>query len=426
MLALIVVAGALAAQRWLRPAATDGRSQDEPPSIAVLPFTNMSGDPEQEYFADGISETLITILSKLPSLVVIARNSTFAYKGKSEDVRQIGKDLGVRYVLEGSFQKSRDAVRVSAQLIDAMNGKHLWAENYDRSLNDIFAIQDEITKQIVSQMDAKFIAGTDASANQTSTKSAKAYELFLKANQLYYQRTKESFAEARKTLEDSLAIDPRYAAAFDLLGEIHMDQAWERWGPSTEESFQLAKSNFESALEADPNFAQAVADLGWYYWFVEHDFERGKSLAAKSVALDPGSANSHDILGAILLWTGQPERALRELQLALKLNPTPYPVRLKDLGWAYFVNGRYEEALQFGQRAHAMAPQETATLRLLVLTHVELGQVDEAHRFVQLLMQEMPYFSLAWYERNILPIIQTEALRNRLLNGLRKAGVPEK
>ena len=262
------------------------------PSIAVLPFNNLSGDPCRNIFSDGITEEIITALSKVPKFFVIARNSTFTYKGKPVKVQQVSQELGVRYVLEGSVQKAGDKVRITAQLIDALTGNHLWAERYDRNLNDLFAVQDEITKKIITAMQVKLTEGEQVQAAARSTNNLEAYLKYLQARELLNRGNPESTALARQLAEEAIALDPKYASAYYVLAVTPSRTIGMETSKSPKDSLEKAIELLQKAITLDDTYAEAHSLLGWIFSMTgQHD----KALAEgeKAVALNPNSADSH-------------------------------------------------------------------------------------------------------------------------------------
>jgi TolB-like protein/class 3 adenylate cyclase len=288
-------------------------SLPEKPSIAVLPFDNLSGDPEQEYFSDGLTDEIIAVLSKVPKLFVIARNSTFTYKGKPVKVQQVSEELGVRYVLEGSVKKAGDRIRITAQLIDALSGHHLWAEQYDRNLDDIFAVQDEITKSIITAMQVKLTVGEQARSAARGTNNLEAYLKYLQANEYIQQGNIESYALAKQLAEQAISLDPEYAAAYGVLSQLHIVDFWFDTSKSQEQSLAEAVKLLQTAIELDDSYAEAHSLLGWVF---SHKEQHDKALAQvqKAVALDPNSAESHFRLAKVLNFSDRNEAAILELR----------------------------------------------------------------------------------------------------------------
>jgi len=313
------------------------------PSIAVLPFVNMSGDPEQEYFSDGISEDIITALSNSPEMFVIARNSTFIYKGKPVDVQQVGRELGVRYVLEGSVRKVGQRVRITAQLIDAAKGHHLWAERYDRDLEDIFAIQDEITLRILTALQVKLTDGEQARLYVKGTGNIEAYLKLGQARSYIYRFDRGSNLLARQICEEVISLAPDWELPYCVLGFTHWMDVWFRWSDSPEESIPKAFQFAQKAISLDES-PITHGLLGFLYTLTrEHD--KAIEAGEKSIALGPNSADAHAWYGFTLLFAGEHTKALSLVEKATRLNPFPPSWYIGSLGFAYRLLGRYEEAI---------------------------------------------------------------------------------
>src|SRR5213594_584222 len=313
------------------------------PSIAVLPFTNMSSDPEQEYFSDGITEDLITDLSKLSALFVISRKSVFLYKGKAVKPEQVSKELGVRYMLEGSIRKAGTWVRITAQLVDATNGYHLWAERYDRDLQDIFAVQDEITKKIVFALEVKLTAGEQQRVGRAPTNNMEAYDYYLRGRQYHELTTEETNAQAREMFEKAVTLDPNFATAYAYLGWTYFENwtlGWSQDPQTLERAFVLA----QQAIALDSALSDGHRLLGIVHLW-KKQYEQAITTVKRAIALDPNSADGYVGLADILNWAGRPEEALHLIEKAMRLNPQYPPWYLWDLGHAYYLVGRYEEAI---------------------------------------------------------------------------------
>ena len=315
------------------------------PSIAVLPFQNMSGDPEQDYFCDGLVEDIITTFSKLAGLRVIARNSSFVYKGRSVDVRDAAKQLGVRYVLEGSVRKSGNRIRITAQLIDAKDGTHLWAERYDRAIDDIFAIQDEITLVLATEMQVKLTEGEQARLRYTTTHNVEAWTYWVQGLSHFHRAvTKENVSSARLYWEKALVLDPGSAALNAMLGLVLCLGARFGWWDDREAALVEARAYTDRALEIDPSNADAHVTSGVLFW-VQKRYDEAVADARRAIQLAPGSADVADLASHILAPSGYPEEAIPQTQKAIALNPNHPAVYLGTLGQAYRLAGRTEEAI---------------------------------------------------------------------------------
>jgi adenylate cyclase len=383
------------------------------PSIAVLPFTNMSDDPEQEYFSDGITEDLITDLSKISGLFVIARNSVFTYKGKSVKVEDMGRELGVRYILEGSVRKANDRVRITAQLV------HLWAERYDRDLKDIFALQDEVAQKIVAALAVKLTEDEQKRLVRRYTDNMEAYDSLLQGLEYKNRYTREANVQARQRFERAIDLDPEFALAYALLGLTHFHEwslGWSQDPQSLEQAFELA----QRAIALDDSLPEAHAILGEVYlWKKRH----GQAIAEleKTIALNPNDADGIARLGNILNWTGRPEEAIRLVKKAMRLNPV-YPVwYLWNLGHAYFLTNRYEEAIETLNRVLDPNPDHLPAHVYLAASYGELGRQAEARAEAAECERLSPQTSTeAWRQR--LPY-KDQAVLERLFDSLRKAGL---
>src|SRR3712207_6760174 len=315
---------------------------DEKPSIAVLPFDNMSGDPEQGYFADGITEDIITDLSKVSGLFVIARNSSFAYKGQAPDIRKVSRELGVRYVLEGSVRRAAGRIRINAQMIDGATGGHLWAERYDRDLEDIFAVQDEVTRSIVSALKVKLTAGEEAQREGRSKVDPEAYDLLVRARQTMLQLRPEGAVEARRMLERVIEIDPGLALAYAQLSIITFADYANQWNGATPENLERALELARKAIETDAtepqgHIARALA-LSWM-----RRLDEAERAAEHALALDPNSADAYAGLGNIRDFQGRHEDAVALYRQAHRLDPQ-FDMALHFLGRALLALGRFDEA----------------------------------------------------------------------------------
>ena len=389
------------------------------PSIAVLPFANMSGDPEQEYFSDGITEDLITDLSKLSGLFVISRNSVFLYKGKAVKPEQVSKELGVRYMLEGSVRKAGSRVRITAQLIDATTGYHLWAERYDGELQDIFALQDEVTQKIVAALEVKLTEGEQGRLGRAPTDSLEAYDCFLRGLEYHAQRTQEANAQARQLFERAITLDPRFAAAYALLGRTYLMEVVYQWNqdPQTQEKiFALG----QQAVVLDDSQPTAHETLGLAY-LGKKQHAQAIAEAEKAVALDPNYADAYVTLAEIFSFAGRPQEAISLVEQAMRLNPR-YPFSyLWALGHAYRLVGRLPEAITALKRVVMRNPDQITAHVLLAVIYSELGREEEARVEVTEILRISPHYSLEVVRQRIP--YKDLAVLERQVAALRKAGL---
>lgn len=385
------------------------------PSIAVLPFANLSGDPEQEYFSDGITEDLITDLSKLSGLFVIARNSVFLYKGKAVRPEQVSTELGVRYVLEGSVRKVGNRVRITAQLVDATTGYHVWAERYDRELQDIFALQDEVTQQIVHVLRVKLTEGEKQRLGRPPTDNLEAYDYFLRGLELYTRRNWETHVQARQMFERAIALDPKFAAAHAWLGRAYVLEWLFRWTHDPQ-VLDHALALAQRAVALDDSLPVAHQTLGYVYLAKKH-YDQAIVAGEKAVALDPNDADACFTLGEILSCTGRAEEALGLVEKAMRLDPH-YPASyVFALGQAYYLTGRREEAVTALKRVLTRNPDHLSAHFFLAAIYSELGRQEEARKELAQCRQVNPQEPLEDIVRRIP--IQDDAVLERWLNALR-------
>ena len=393
----------------------------EKPSIAVLPFQNMSGDPEQEYFADGLSEDLITDLSKISGLFVVARNSSFAFKGQNADVRDVAGRLNVAHLLEGSVRKIGTKVRINAQLIDAKTGGHLWAERYDGDLDDIFTLQDEIMAQIDSAMELHLTAADWASAGRKPTRSVEAYDLCLRGRAEYYHYTPENFANARRYFEQAIEIDPTYADAYGYLSYCLTTTFVFTW-PGAEADLDHALELAEKSLVLDPRSSVAHSRLGWLLGFLR-EFERATENFDQAIALDPRDAAAFFAFGETMNRAGLPEKAMPLIEQALGLEVIPPPGWDFGMGHAYVLLRRYDEALAKFLQVLDCVPRFIPARVQLARAYSEMDRVSDAGSAIDVIREVAPRYTIQSAER-MFPYFDEEN-RIRLRDGLRKAGLPE-
>jgi adenylate cyclase len=392
------------------------------PSIAVLPFDNLSRDPDQEYFSDGLTEDLITDLSQLSALSVASRHAVFQYKGAPAPPQHVGKDLGVRYVLEGSVRRAANRIRINAQLIDVTTGYHVWAERYDRVLEDIFDLQDEITEAIVAALKVHLTPRERDSIAQRYTENLEAYDLFLQARESHLLwRSREAAARARVALEQAIQLDPGFAAAYALLAE-NCRQEWKfEWRQDVgilDQALQLARR----AVELDDQLSLAHMLLGWIHlWRMEHD--RAIAEVTRSVELDPTSAEAWIRFGHILDFAGQPEKGLGLVEKAMRLEPHHPFIYSFWHGHAFQSLQRFEEALAAFRRAKNRNPDFVAVYQHEAAVLAQLRHLDEARAAAAHVLRLNPQFSVK-REAEKSPY-KDPAVLERLIDGQRKAGLPE-
>ena len=390
------------------------------PSIVVLPFVNMSEDPKQDYFSDGITEDLTSALSKISSLFVIARNSAFTYKGKAVKVQDVSTELGVRYVLEGSVRKADNQVRITAQLIDATTGGHLWSERYDRPLQDIFALQDEVVQKIVTTLKLQLSVQEQGILVRKTTDNLEAYDYYLRGSGvILIAITQEANAQARQMFEKALELDPQYAEAYAFLGSTYFSEWGFQWSQDPQ-ALDQALALAQRAVALDDSLAQAHVTLGpVYLWKKQYD--QAIAEAERAIALDANFAEAYMWLGDILTFAGRPEEAIGLIEKAMRLNPHYPPFYLFLLGDSYYLMGRYEEAIAAFKKALTRNPDLLPAHQFLAIIYSELGREEEARAEAAEVLRISPNYSLEVL-RQRLPYKDPAELE-RSLDGLRKAGL---
>jgi len=393
------------------------------PSIAVLPFQNMSGDPDQEYFADGLTEDIITGLSRQQWFFVIARNSSFAYKGEAVDVRQVASQLGVRYILEGSVRRSASRVRVSGQLIDAAGGNHLWADRYDRELSDIFELQDEITNRVIDSVSPQILLAEAARVRRKPPQSIDAWDFVMQALPHMWRMTTEEYQRAQHLLLEALALDPEYAHAYALLGWTYVSMFNLDTGKPIHEFTERALDAGMRAVELDDQDPWGHLVLGLGHARRRHP-EQALAHLSTAIALNPSFALGHAGLGYALAVGRQPERGLQVLEQAHRLSPRDpflaiYGPTVRYM--ALFALERYEEAIEVCRTTAASHPNHAGAWRLMTVSLALLGQIDEAKAALAHTLALSPDFSLDHVEKNT--VYADPADRARFLEGLRRAGL---
>jgi adenylate cyclase len=402
-------------------APTPALTLPDKPSIAVLPFTNLSGDPQEEYFSDGITGDIITALSRSPDLFVIDRASAFAYKGKPIRVEQVSRELGVKYVLEGGVQKAAGQLRVTAQLVDATTGAELWAENYDRPLHDVFSVQDELVRRIVTTMGLQLVLWDRTGLQRLKgTDSLEAYDYDLRGWQYFYTQTREGFPKARKMWEKAIELDPKYAEAYAGVGETYFFEAVFFQSSGSSQALDQAYQWAQKAIALNDSEPQAYMLLG-NLDVTKRRYDQAISEAQRAVTLAPNSSDGYVWLARILNFSGRPTEALVAAEKGMRLNPRHPEYCLTMVAGAYMSMGRFEEARSTFEQALATQPNDPAMHMWLAVVDVELGRNDDARAEAAEVLRLSPHYSLATWRQ----VYQNKdpAVPERWLADLRKAGL---
>jgi adenylate cyclase len=433
ILVLIVLIGAAVWNAYLREPRIETASKEkmayplpDKPSIAVLPFANMSEDPKQEFLCDGITGNIITALSKVPRLFVVARDSTFTYKGKPVKVKQVSEDLGVRYVLEGSIQRSTDQIRVTAQLIDALTGNHVWAERYDRKIEDIFALQDDITMKILAATQVKLTEAELSLGYEKYYGGKQGLDCYLKVmegNDLVYRRNTKDNNLARRIGEEAIAMCPEVPMGYLVMAYVHSNDYWLGSTSSPRESVEKAIELVQKALALDDTLAEAHGLLAYLYT-QKREYEKGIAEGERAVALNPGVANVLAYYGMSLNFGGRPEEAIPLFRKAIRLNPNPVSSFITyhmQLGLALMYTGRYEEAVSAFKKAIERTPNYLWSHLMLASTYSMMGREKEAQAEVAEVLSINPKFSLDFYAK--AAILKDRSIVDNIVSALRKAGL---
>jgi len=431
IIVLFIVAGGLIGwniylqqSKKIEPASVDKMAYPLPdiPSIAVLPFVNMSGDPKQDSFSDGITEEIITALSKTPRLFVIARNSTFTYKGKPVKIQQVAEELGVKYVLEGSVRKSENTVRITAQLIDALKGTHLWAEKYDRDLQNIFAIQDDITREIIVALKVELTEGEQARIWSGGTQNTKAQEKAFESLEHFRRFNPDEVILCRKKAEEALALDPNYPFAVAMLAWSHLIEEWIGWSKSPGESMKKVVELGKKALALDENNADSHALLGAIY-IKQKQWDKAVEEGKRALELSPSGADVNALLGITLNTIGRPKEAIPLFRKAIRLNPITPNWYYHNLGGAQVLVYDYQEAISSLRRIVEKNPNYAPARWWLIIAYSLSNQHGEAKSQMAEYLKLMPRASIeGWRKRSTF---KNETDIDLIANALRNVGFPE-
>jgi adenylate cyclase len=394
------------------------------PSIAVLPFDNMSDDPAQEYFSDGISEDLTTALSRLDWLFVVARNSAFTYKGEAVDVKRVGRELGVRYVLEGSVRRAGDRVRINAQLVDAEADRHVWAQRYDRQMDDVFELQDDIVASIAATVGPEITLAEIERARGKRPDTLDAWDHYLQALAAYHRMTKEDIDTAISHLEKAIEIEPEFANAYALLGICHAHIGVRGWVRPARKAYEEARRFVEDAVRLAPSSPEANHALAFVLTTIGQA-DQAITVARRAIELNPNFAEAYAILGHALVLCGDLEGGLAACHQAERSSPRDSRGSwLYDtMGHAYFFLGEYEKAIEVSKKSHHQDPSIIGNLVTLACAYAQLGREEEGRHYVDELVAYIPRYSLRALRKN--PMFVDPELIDKLVASMRLAGLPE-
>jgi len=388
-------------------------------SIVVLPFANMSDDPKQEYFSDGVTEIIIAALSNVKNMFVIGRNSAFTYKGKTVKVKQVAEQLGVRYVMEGSVQKTEDRIRITVQLIDAVAGKHLWAERYDRDLKELFALQDEIALKITTALRVKLTEGEQVALD---TDNLDAYLKYLQARKQQEKKTKEGNALAQKLMEEAIALDPEYATGYLILAATHLMDIMYGLSESPKQSVQTAEELVQKAISLSGKNADARIYLARIY-LVKRQYDEAIAEGKRAIEIAPNSAFAHAALASTLKSVGRPEEAITLYKKAIRLSPISDSWYYQGLGDCFSMLGRYEEAILALKKAISLSPESPGFHALLAANYILAGREKEGRAEIVKAMEIDPKYRSERFR--IGSVYKDPEYENRIIDAVRKAGMPE-
>jgi adenylate cyclase len=390
----------------------------ERPAIAVLPFTNLSEDPQQEFFCDGITIDIITDLSKFRHLFVIASNTAFTYKGKSVKVTDVGKELSVLYVLEGSVQEAGERVRINAQLIDATTGNQIWAQRYNRGKKDLFTLQDEIIQTIVRTLAIKIETAEQSRVMHKITTNYQAYDYFIRGTGYLLHRTRSAVSKARQLFEKAIELDPQFASAYTALGWSYHLQVEYGWTEFIEQTSQRAAGLARKALSLD-DFQPSAHELLGSVYIRMGQYDLAIAELQRSLDLNPNDARVFNEMGEVLLYTGKTDDAIKFINMGLRFNPKPTPGIFMELGLAYYLKEKYDDAVKILQQGLAKKPDFVGHQIVLTAAYAQLGRVEDARLSAQKVLRRHPFFEVESYGT----IFQNLSDRKHLREGLRKAGL---
>jgi TolB-like protein/class 3 adenylate cyclase len=423
---VFAISGAKESKTTVSPGSKPALALPDKPSIAVLPFTNMSGDPEQDYFADGMAEDIITALSHFKALFVIARNSSFTYKGRAVDVKQIGRELGVRYVLEGSVRKAANRVRITGQLVDTATGAHLWADRFDGGLDDIFDLQDQVTESVVGAIAPVVEKAEIERAKRKPTESLDAYALYLRGLARFYQYgSRQANDEALRLFNSAIELDPDFAAAYGRAAVCYVWAKSEGWISVTAKEIAEVTRLAQRAVELGKDDAVALAAAGWALVYVVRDLGAA-GLIDRALVLNSNLAEAWFYGGWVKTFLGEPEAAIERFARAMRLSPLDprVPAMRSGTAFAHFLLGRYDEAASWAAMALQDRPDYLHGLRIQAASNAMAGRLDEAHQAVARLRQLNPALRVSDLKDVLSHYLRAEDL-SRYEEGLRQAGLPE-
>jgi TolB-like protein/class 3 adenylate cyclase/tetratricopeptide (TPR) repeat protein len=424
---VFAISGAKESKTTVSPESKPALALPDKPSIAVLPFTNMSGDPEQDYFADGMVEDIITALSRFKALFVIARNSSFTFKGRAVDVKQVGRELGVRYVLEGSVRKAANRVRITGQLVDTATGAHLWAERFDGGLGDIFDLQDQVTESVVGAIAPAVEKAEIERAKRKPTASLDAYALYLRGlARLYQFGNRQANDEALRLFNSAIELDPDFASAYGRAAFCYVIAKINGWISDTANAIAEVKRLAQRAVELGKDDAIALAAGGNALAFVVRDLGVGAGLIDRALVLNSNLAEAWNFGGWVKIWLGEPETAIERFARAMRLSPLdPWLLGMRSgTAFAHFLLGRYDEAASWAAMALQDNPDYQPGLRITAASNAMAGRPEQAHKAVARLRELNPTLRVSTLKDVLGPYRRAQDL-SRYEEGLRQAGLPE-